>query len=536
VITAMSSKLGTLFGGSTTAVAGTAGVAAVAVAAAVGFSVLRDSGAPTTDPVASTTVTQQAPVIETPADPPQPQAAAPDPQAEADPPVAPPAPMPPRFDVVRVDAQGSAVIAGQAVALSQVTLRLDGDPVEVTRADGGGNFVALLALAPSDMPRMLSLEAALDGGDVIAGEETVIIAPFAGPDPVADPVPDAVLAEAPPVTAPVEAGPDPASVAAAPPVEGPIAPAQDEAVAAVTPPDPPPGTEVDTPGIATLAEPPRVAPDTDAEPVVETAMALQAPAPGAVPGVDATLPAPPPATDPAAAPEAVAPETGVLPPVDPASPAAPVPAPQAEAVAVTAPAPAPSPAPQPEPQAPAVLIAGADGVRVLQSPGGAPLAQTDIRLDAISYDTSGEVILTGRGTADAGLRVLLNNQPIQMGEIGPGGDWRLDLPDVDPGTYTLSVEQVGGDGSVTARVDTPFLREDPERLAQAPMLVDAGVSVITVQPGFTLWGIAQANFGDGVLYVSIFEENRDQIRDPDLIFPGQIFALPDLPRNAPPVQ
>ena len=63
------------------------------------------------------------------------------------------------------------------------------------------------------------------------------------------------------------------------------------------------------------------------------------------------------------------------------------------------------------------------------------------------------------------------------------------------------------------------------------MLVEAGASVITVQPGFTLWGIAQANFGDGVLYVSIFEENRDQIRDPDLIFPGQIFEMPDLPRE-----
>jgi nucleoid-associated protein YgaU len=54
--------------------------------------------------------------------------------------------------------------------------------------------------------------------------------------------------------------------------------------------------------------------------------------------------------------------------------------------------------------------------------------------------------------------------------------------------------------------------------------------VITVQPGFTLWGIAEANFGDGIAYVQIFQENRENIRDPDLIFPGQIFQLPDLPR------
>jgi nucleoid-associated protein YgaU len=64
------------------------------------------------------------------------------------------------------------------------------------------------------------------------------------------------------------------------------------------------------------------------------------------------------------------------------------------------------------------------------------------------------------------------------------------------------------------------------------MLVEPGSSVITVQRGFTLWGIAEANFGNGILYVQIFQENSADIRDPDLIYPGQIFALPDLPRTS----
>lgn len=49
---------------------------------------------------------------------------------------------------------------------------------------------------------------------------------------------------------------------------------------------------------------------------------------------------------------------------------------------------------------------------------------------------------------------------------------------------------------------------------------------ITVQPGFTLWSIAQDRYGDGVLYVQVFEANRDKIRDPDLIYPGQVFSVP----------
>uniref|UniRef100_UPI0039B8B640 LysM peptidoglycan-binding domain-containing protein n=2 Tax=Albidovulum sp. TaxID=1872424 RepID=UPI0039B8B640 len=50
--------------------------------------------------------------------------------------------------------------------------------------------------------------------------------------------------------------------------------------------------------------------------------------------------------------------------------------------------------------------------------------------------------------------------------------------------------------------------------------------IVTVQPGFSLWRIARENYGEGLLYVKVFEANRDQIRDPDLIYPGQIFTVP----------
>ena len=50
--------------------------------------------------------------------------------------------------------------------------------------------------------------------------------------------------------------------------------------------------------------------------------------------------------------------------------------------------------------------------------------------------------------------------------------------------------------------------------------------IVTVQPGFSLWRIARETYGEGVLYVKVFEANRDQIRDPDLIYPGQIFTVP----------
>jgi nucleoid-associated protein YgaU len=50
--------------------------------------------------------------------------------------------------------------------------------------------------------------------------------------------------------------------------------------------------------------------------------------------------------------------------------------------------------------------------------------------------------------------------------------------------------------------------------------------IITVQPGYTLWGIARSSYGRGILYVRVFEANRSQIRNPNLIYPGQVFTIP----------
>ena len=57
------------------------------------------------------------------------------------------------------------------------------------------------------------------------------------------------------------------------------------------------------------------------------------------------------------------------------------------------------------------------------------------------------------------------------------------------------------------------------------------VQAITVQPGHTLWAIARERYGAGLLSVRLFEANASQIRDPDLIYPGQVFDLPTLPDN-----
>lgn len=245
----------------------------------------------------------------------------------------------------------------------------------------------------------------------------------------------------------------------------------------------------------------------------------------------------------------VAPDLPALAAADPAATAA------AGTGATAATDPAAEPAAPAAPESPAALLVTEEGARVLQSAGDiAPGMASNVTVDAITYTPEGDVQLAGRGTGGAVVRLYLDNAQVSDATIDGQGNWAVTLGGVAPGLYTLRADQIGPDGAVTSRFETPFQRETVEALAAAataaadaataaepvadaaepaaaadtpaePAPAAAPVS-ITVQPGFTLWRIARENLGDGILYVQVFEANKAQIRDPDLIYPGQVFAIP----------
>lgn len=200
------------------------------------------------------------------------------------------------------------------------------------------------------------------------------------------------------------------------------------------------------------------------------------------------------------------------------------------ATVISIPTPQIAPAPA---AAPAVLVATAEGVRVIQNTPSdtPPEVLSNVALDSITYDPSGDVLIAGRATGEGSVQVYLDNQPITTSRIVEGGNWRTDLPDIDTGVYTLRVDQVDEAGDVVSRIETPFKREEPEvveaAMAEQTEQPDFQVATMTVQPGTTLWAIAREQFGEGVMYVEVFEANRDRIRDPNLIYPGQVFRMPE---------
>ncbi|TNF59264.1 MAG: LysM peptidoglycan-binding domain-containing protein [Rhodobacteraceae bacterium] len=192
----------------------------------------------------------------------------------------------------------------------------------------------------------------------------------------------------------------------------------------------------------------------------------------------------------------------------------------------------------PAPAAPApvaVLRSDAQGVELVQPATPAPdIAPQQVVLDTIGYAEDGAVLLSGRAEPGATIRVYLDNAPVSDLSTAGDGRWRGTLGAVAPGIYTLRLDALDGAGAVISRLETPFKREAPEVLAEAQARIAAQtpppapqVSRVTVQAGDTLWAISRERYGDGLLYVRVFDANRDSIRNPDLIYPGQVFTLPD---------
>ncbi|WP_147125425.1 LysM peptidoglycan-binding domain-containing protein [Shimia ponticola] len=419
----------------------------------------------------------------------------------------------PTFDVVQVENDGQTLVAGVAEPGEAVDILIDDVVAGTATTDGTGRFVAFLSVEPSDDARIMELRAGR-GDAARRSDQTIVISPFAAPaDTQVAALPEAPVVDEPSVQPETE-------VAEAEVVASEEESPEPEAVADLAPAPEAPQPE---PNVLETAE---AEPVEDAEPSVDGEQTVVEVAEAPAANVDAPqVPKADPVEEAEVAEAPVEDPEAVEEVVEAATEEAEVPVIVAEA----APEPEPEVASEQEaaPAAPSVLLADSEGVQVLQS--SQPLIS--VALDSITYDQAGEVSLGGRSTSEGFVRVYLDDQPVTVSRIKPDGRWRTDLPSVDTGVYQLRVDELDTDGNVLSRIETPFKREEPELVAelQAEQL-DTGIvtqDVLTVQPGATLWAIARERYGEGTLFVKVFEANRDRIRDPDLIYPGQVFDLPN---------
>ncbi|WP_417477770.1 LysM peptidoglycan-binding domain-containing protein [Maricaulis sp.] len=159
--------------------------------------------------------------------------------------------------------------------------------------------------------------------------------------------------------------------------------------------------------------------------------------------------------------------------------------------------------------------------RVWQCPSCADSEMGSLVLETVDYDETGAVIFAGRAEAGSTVRIFANGALVGSVSAGADGRWTLQAGALlAPGRYDLQVDQLDADGNVTAVIALPFERVAAEDL-------NLGPDSVIVQPGNSLWRLARQLYGRGVQYTVIYEANRSQIRDPDLIYPGQVLRAPD---------
>ena len=201
------------------------------------------------------------------------------------------------------------------------------------------------------------------------------------------------------------------------------------------------------------------------------------------------------------------------------------PAAMAAGLAPAPPAPAP-PAPAPQASLPpvaaaqpplAVLLSPTGPSRVLQGP---PATPGRVGLDIVDYDDGGNIRFAGSAQAGTTARLYVDDTLAGDAIADATGRWALQPTiEIAPGAHRLRIDQLGTAGQVLTRVELPFQRA-------ALSAADVAEGRVIVQPHQNLWRIARRAYGQGIQYTVIYEANRDQIRDPKLIFPGQVFTIP----------
>ncbi len=216
--------------------------------------------------------------------------------------------------------------------------------------------------------------------------------------------------------------------------------------------------------------------------------------------------------------------------------------------------------------------------QVVQS-GAAAATPKDLQLTAVDYDQAGNIVFSGQAAAGSTVRFYVDNAATGEGKADANGKWSFaGTSAVTPGTHMLRADALDASGKVSSRIELPFLRESVATVAAAQVAVKApvvpapivrsvvveqpaaephveakvtakietppetqvaatptvpvvvaveeGPKRLVIQPGNSLWKLSREVYGKGRMFTIIYEANRDQLKNPNKIYPGQILSAP----------
>jgi len=148
---------------------------------------------------------------------------------------------------------------------------------------------------------------------------------------------------------------------------------------------------------------------------------------------------------------------------------------------------------------------------------------------------------SGMAASRRPVRIYLNDAFLAEVTARPDGEWSIKVAKgLMGGHFVVRADVLDATGGVSARAEVPFdmpftvLAEGKPPAQRAPLTTGSAapdavideIQTAKVQSGDTLWRISRKMLGLGIRYTQIYAANAAQIRDPRLIYPGQVFVLP----------
>jgi nucleoid-associated protein YgaU len=213
---------------------------------------------------------------------------------------------------------------------------------------------------------------------------------------------------------------------------------------------------------------------------------------------------------------------------------------------------------------PVVALMTPDKPTVVLSQPTAPKPRAGaVAVEVVETEPGGKLHVSGRARPGAAVRLYLNDSLVASVTAGADGRFAVTINEgVTPGSYRVRLDEVESNSrAVRARAEVPFdvpdtvvsgsvpaqatasKRPDIATAAKHPqpaaafgtVLSDGGspftvvvpkIVTTTVSRGDSLWRLSHNTYGAGTRYAVIYKANRKQIRNPNLIYPGQLFVLP----------
>ncbi|WP_434052391.1 MAG: LysM peptidoglycan-binding domain-containing protein [Roseibium sp.] len=196
---------------------------------------------------------------------------------------------------------------------------------------------------------------------------------------------------------------------------------------------------------------------------------------------------------------------------------------------------------QPETQA-------AIGATAQQQQQAAANSEPSITVEAVESEPD-KVYVAGTGKPGSSVRVYVGEDYQGEAKVNSSGRWLVQgTKNVPEGNVEVRADLIAPDGdTVDARAAVTFEKEQDKQIVLTKVVatgsgsgqgsqgadVQKSLPVVIIRKGDNLWRISRRLYGDGVRYTTIYQANQDQIRDPDLIYPGQVFLTPEGDVNWP---